>query len=211
MMVETGLPMLWRSAFLFLAATALGCDRAAPEPVAATATTKSEGAGAVGTATLLTGATATAAAPAASGAGGPSKALCVRAMSKTPAPAPPYAVDPRCPVDPAGGPPMVPVGHIAFPESKEAPRLEAELMLTEPQQERGLMYRKHLADNKGMLFVWKQPSVHTFWMHNTCIPLDMLFIDRDGFVAGIVENAPTLNDDGRSIDCPASYVLEVNA
>jgi len=106
---------------------------------------------------------------------------------------------------------MVPVGHIAFPESKEAPRLEAELMLTEPQQERGLMYRKHLADNKGMLFVWKQPSVHTFWMHNTCIPLDMLFIDRDGFVAGIVENAPTLNDDGRSIDCPASYVLEVNA
>jgi uncharacterized protein len=106
---------------------------------------------------------------------------------------------------------MVPVGHVAFPESKEAPRLEVELMLTEPHQERGLMYRKRLGDDKGMLFVWKQPSIHTFWMHNTCIPLDMLFIDRDGLVAGIVENAPTLNDSGRSIDCPVSYVLEVNA
>ncbi len=106
---------------------------------------------------------------------------------------------------------MVPVGHVSFPESKDAPRLEVELMLTAQHRERGLMYRKSLADEKGMLFVWNQPSVQSFWMHNTCIPLDMLFIDRDGFVAGIVENAPTLNDEGRSIDCPAQYVLEVSA
>ena len=59
------------------------------------------------------------------------------------------------------------------------------------------MFRKKMAEDKGMLFVWKQQSIHTFWMHNTCIPLDMMFIDRDGFVTGIVENAPTLNDEGR--------------
>jgi uncharacterized membrane protein (UPF0127 family) len=106
---------------------------------------------------------------------------------------------------------MVPVGHVAFPESKNAPRLEVELMLTNEQHQRGLMFRKSLADDKGMLFVWNYPSVQTFWMHNTCIPLDMLFIDREGFIAGIVENAPTLNDDGRSIECPVNYVLEVNA
>jgi uncharacterized membrane protein (UPF0127 family) len=100
---------------------------------------------------------------------------------------------------------------VAFPDSKNAPRLEVELMLTQAQQERGLMYRKSLADDKGMLFAWNYPTVHTFWMHNTCIPLDMLFIDREGFIAGIVENAPTLNDDGRSIACPVNYVLEVNA
>ena len=106
---------------------------------------------------------------------------------------------------------MVPVGHLTFPGSTDAPRLEVELMFTDAHQERGLMYRRSLADDKGMLFGWNNPSVHTFWMHNTCIPLDMLFIDREGFIAGIVENAPSLNDDPRSIDCPVSYVLEVNA
>lgn len=106
---------------------------------------------------------------------------------------------------------MVPVGHVSFPDSTAAPRLEVELMFTKEHQERGLMYRKSLADDKGMLFVWNDPTVHTFWMHNTCIPLDMLFIDRESLIAGIVENAPTLNDEGRSVDCPALYVLEVNA
>jgi uncharacterized membrane protein (UPF0127 family) len=204
MMIETGLAMPLRPTILFVALALLGCDRAAPEPAAATATTKSEG---VAQTTTGTGAPP----PTAAATPVAAKAACVRALPSTPPPAPPYAVDPKCPVDPAGGPPMVPAGHIEFPQSKDAPRLEVELMLTDPNQERGLMYRKHLADDKGMLFVWKQPSIHTFWMHNTCIPLDMLFIDRNGFVAGIVENAPTLNDDGRSIDCPVTYVLEVNA
>jgi len=106
---------------------------------------------------------------------------------------------------------MVPVGHISFPEARDAPKLEVELMLDEKNQERGLMYRKSVADDRGMLFVFMQPSFHTFWMHNTCIPLDMLFIDHEGYVAGIVENAPTLNDQGRTVPCEVSYVLEVNA
>lgn len=106
---------------------------------------------------------------------------------------------------------MVPVGHVAFPQSKDAPRLEVELMLTSDHQERGMMYRRGIADDKGMLFAWKEPTIHSFWMHNTCISLDMLFIDRQGFIAGIVENAPTLNDDSRSIDCPVPFVLEVAA
>jgi uncharacterized protein len=52
---------------------------------------------------------------------------------------------------------------------------------------------------------------HKFWMHNTCIPLDLMFIDEDGLVVGIVENAPTLNDESRGVGCPSVYVLEVNA
>jgi uncharacterized membrane protein (UPF0127 family) len=135
-------------------------------------------------------------------------------MRKTPAAPPPppkYAVDPACPKDPAGGSPMVPIGHVAFPESKDAPPLDVELMLTSDHQARGMMYRRSVADDKGMLFVWNKPIEHTFWMHNCCISLDMLFIDREGFVSGIVENAPTMNDDGRTIDCPVPYVLEVAA
>jgi uncharacterized membrane protein (UPF0127 family) len=199
MMIETRLLMSSRPVLVFLAAAALACDRAAPEPVAATATTKSDGVGVVASAAATAAATMV------------GKPVCMRPLAKTPPAAPTYAVDPKCPADPAGGPPMVPVGHIDFVESKTAPRLEVELMLTEPHQERGLMFRKRMAEDRGMLFVWKQQSIHTFWMHNTCIPLDMMFIDRDGFVTGIVENAPTLNDEGRSIDCPVSYVLEVNA
>jgi uncharacterized membrane protein (UPF0127 family) len=48
-------------------------------------------------------------------------------------------------------------------------------------------------------------------MHNTCIPLDMLFVDEDGLIVGIVENAPTLDDGTREVSCPSRWVLEVNA
>jgi len=148
--------------------------------------------------------------PSSSAASRPQPA-CLRKTPASPPPPPRYSVDPACPKDPLGGSPMVPVGHVAFPESKDAPRLEVELMLTNEHRARGMMYRRGIADDKGMLFAWSDPTIQAFWMHNTCIPLDLLFIDREGFVAGIVENAPTLNDDSRSIDCPVPYVLEVAA
>jgi uncharacterized membrane protein (UPF0127 family) len=73
------------------------------------------------------------------------------------------------------------------------------------------MYRKSLEPGRGMLFDLRTRDDHKFWMHNTCIPLDLLFIDEDGLVVGIVENAPTLNDEPRGVDCLSRYVLEMNA
>lgn len=73
------------------------------------------------------------------------------------------------------------------------------------------MFRTRMPEGEGMLFAFDRPSVHHFWMHNTCIPLDLMFIAEDGFITGIVESAPTLDDSSRSIPCPVSYVLEVNA
>ena len=73
------------------------------------------------------------------------------------------------------------------------------------------MYRTKLASESGMLFVWDSESPRTFWMHNTCIPLDMLFIDSDRTIAGVLEQVPVLNDEPRGIPCPVAYVLEVNA
>ena len=171
-----------------------GCDKAPPEPAVQLA--------------AVTATPVVSRSPAAPLRPGPK---CMRKMSAIPPSPPRYAVDPACPKDPEGGPPMVPAGHVAFPESKDAPKLEVELMLTGDHQARGMMYRKSIADDKGMLFAFAQPTLHSFWMHNCCIALDMLFIDRQGFVAGIVENAPTMNDDPLTIDCPVPYVLEVAA
>ena len=56
------------------------------------------------------------------------------------------------------------------------------------------MYRKQLAPDAGMLFLFERPEQHTFWMHNTLVPLDMIFITADWTVLGIVENATPLTD-----------------
>jgi uncharacterized membrane protein (UPF0127 family) len=73
------------------------------------------------------------------------------------------------------------------------------------------MYRKRMPEDRGMLFDLAVRQDHQFWMHNTCIPLDLLYVDDDGFIVGIVEEAPTLNDESRGVGCPSRYVLEVNA
>ena len=75
----------------------------------------------------------------------------------------------------------------------------------------GLMYRKSLGKNKGMLFVFDEEKKQTFVMKNTYIPLDMIFISRDMRIEGWVENAKPLSQQQYAIDKPSQYVLEVNA
>jgi uncharacterized membrane protein (UPF0127 family) len=73
------------------------------------------------------------------------------------------------------------------------------------------MYRTELGQDSGMLFSWQDEAPRSFWMHNTCIPLDMLFIAADSTIVGILEQVPTLDEDSRSVGCPAAHVLELNA
>jgi uncharacterized membrane protein (UPF0127 family) len=85
-----------------------------------------------------------------------------------------------------------------------------ELALTPEQQERGLMFRKSMAPDAGMLFVFDDVQQRMFWMKNTLIPLDMIFIRADGTIANIVEKAPPQTLDPRSSEGPAKAVLELN-
>jgi uncharacterized membrane protein (UPF0127 family) len=85
-----------------------------------------------------------------------------------------------------------------------------ELARTPEERERGLMFREHLAADAGMLFVFDQPSLQTFWMKNTLIPLDMIFLSPDREIVGIVQNAEPLTLTGRGVNEPSQFVLEIN-
>ena len=81
-------------------------------------------------------------------------------------------------------------------------RVRLEVALTPEAQERGLMYRTALADDQGMLFVFPHDADHSFWMKNTLIPLDMVFITADGRVAGVHANATPLSTAPISVGHP---------
>ncbi len=74
---------------------------------------------------------------------------------------------------------------------------------------RGLMYRDRLPDGHGMLFVFDAETDHAFWMKNTVIPLDMIFIGADGRIVGVHENATPLSLSPISVGRPSKWVLEV--
>ena len=75
----------------------------------------------------------------------------------------------------------------------------------------GLMYRKELPEGRGMLFDFHDEQPVQFWMHNTYIPLDMIFIAADGRVARVVENAKPMSDELIPSGRPVRAVLEVIA
>lgn len=85
-----------------------------------------------------------------------------------------------------------------------------ELALTPEQQQHGLMFREKMAPDAGMLFVFDRAEPRNFWMMNTLIPLDMIFIRNDGTIANIIEKAAPQSLEPRSSDGPAKAVLELN-
>ena len=86
-----------------------------------------------------------------------------------------------------------------------------ELATNEAERERGLMYRKELPMGQGMLFDFQRDQPVAFWMHNTYISLDMIFIRGDGRIARIAENAKPMSDDLIPSGTPVRAVLEVIA
>lgn len=85
-----------------------------------------------------------------------------------------------------------------------------EIADTPEERARGLMFRTDLAQDAGMLFLFDGAAERAFWMENTPLSLDMLFIGADGRVCGMVERAAPFTRDPRRSGCAASAVLEIN-
>jgi len=121
------------------------------------------------------------------------------------------------PQNPAGSgsqtpaPPQGPVQKVYLSSMTGEVPVTVEVVATEAKIEKGLMYRQHMPLDNGMLFMMGFEKDWNFWMRNTLIPLDMIFIQRDMVVAGIVENAEPLTEEPlRHVGKPSLYVLEVN-
>jgi len=89
-------------------------------------------------------------------------------------------------------------------------KFEVELATTPAEREQGLMFRKSLAPNAGMLFLYPNEQEVAFWMKNTLIPLDMLFLKADGSIARIAHDAVPLDETPIPSNAAVKAVLEVN-
>ena len=99
---------------------------------------------------------------------------------------------------------------LVAPDGKQLAEVAVEVANTPSQRETGLMYRNHLDEDAGMIFVFRTPDDLAFWMKNTEIPLDMIFADANGRIIGIVKNAEPYTETPRRVDGESEYVLEVN-
>lgn len=88
-------------------------------------------------------------------------------------------------------------------------RVSLEVVSDDASRARGLMYRNHLDDGHGMLFVFDDETDRSFWMKNTVIPLDMIFIGGNGTIVGIKTNTTPLSLAPLSVGKPSKWVLEV--
>ena len=92
--------------------------------------------------------------------------------------------------------------------------IKVETADSEIERVKGLMFRENLPEEQGMLFIFKNQETRSFWMKNTFIPLDMIFVDADKTIVDILENAEPCKTEECPLytsNAPAMYVIEVNA
>jgi uncharacterized membrane protein (UPF0127 family) len=87
--------------------------------------------------------------------------------------------------------------------------LKVELAIEEPQRLQGLMFRKSMGKEDGMLFIFDEPGYHSIWMKNTLIPLSVAFVDKDGVILNILDMEPQTLDSHQAAG-PAVYAIETN-
>jgi uncharacterized protein len=102
------------------------------------------------------------------------------------------------------------VAPLSIKTTKGERKFKVEIARTPEEQERGLMFRKSLSRDGGMIFPMRPPRVASFWMKNTLIPLDMIFIRADGSIARIEPETVPQTLDPVSSGEPVVAVLEID-
>jgi uncharacterized membrane protein (UPF0127 family) len=96
-----------------------------------------------------------------------------------------------------------------IPLAVDGHQLVVEVAATEDARAQGLMHRRILPENRGMLFVFREPAQHAMWMMNTYVPLSVAFLDARGRIINIADMQPHTRDTHAAAK-PAKFALEVN-
>jgi uncharacterized protein len=112
----------------------------------------------------------------------------------------------------AAGPALaLPTENITVDTAKGHTVFKVEIAGDHASQEKGLMFRKKMAPNAGMIFDFHQEVMTSFWMKNTILPLDIIFIRTDGTVSSVAANAVPMSETPIPSSEPVRAVLELNA
>src|SRR5436189_152216 len=101
-----------------------------------------------------------------------------------------------------------PTSELTILSATGSHRFKVEVAETPEQMTQGLMFRRNLAPDAGMLFDYKQPTAATMWMRNTLIPLDMLFVDAQGRIVNVHQRAVPQSLDVIAAEAPVRAVIE---
>ncbi len=117
-----------------------------------------------------------------------------------------------CPIGAKAAPPPsgLPVETIAIDTKSGPHNFSVEVAADDESREKGLMFRMTMAPDAGMLFDFHTPQLVSFWMENTVLPLDMLFVRADGTIARIKENATPYSRENIPSGEPIEVVIELN-
>ena len=110
-------------------------------------------------------------------------------------------------------PPFLDEGDLKFIDKngKEIAKIDIEIVDKDAERNQGLMYRTRMGEFQGMLFLFEKAAPQAFWMHNTYISLDIIYVNEKKEVVSIQKNAAVQSDQSLPSLKPAQYVVEVNA